>query len=259
MKDLEFLTTIQDVKALAKLVLGNDPKITGWEFLNKCCVEVNQYQLPHPFRWRLRMKVMYHGKPFIEDFILDDNFNGKITRHGPLESKYKTDLFKDDRDYRSFEVFMDHGLPVVKITWHFPDFPWEKSKNVYNYSSDPEHISEFEDKPVVFLNKDDIFRMIDSKAARATTFIEPKLVNGLPFWFDRGYILCRLSPHIAYDTQFWSPTNRKAELQDIEIGKEYPLYQLGDRADVSSDNLLSVKFDGTNFELIRPSQSSLIK
>ena len=143
MKDLEFLTTIQDVKALAKLVLGNDPKITGWEFLNKCCVEVNQYQLPHSFRWRLRMKVMYHGKPFIEDFILDDNFNGKITRHGPLESEYKTDLFKDDRDYRSFEVFMDHGLPVVKITWHFPDFPWEKSKDVYNYSSDPEHISDF--------------------------------------------------------------------------------------------------------------------
>lgn len=117
MKDLEFLTTIEDVKALAKLVLGNDPKITGWEFLNKCCVEVNQNQLPHPFRWRLRMKVMYHGKPLIEDFILDENFNGKITRHGPLKSKYKTDLFKDDRDYRSFEVFMNHELPVVKITF----------------------------------------------------------------------------------------------------------------------------------------------
>jgi hypothetical protein len=259
MKDLEFLTTIEDVKALAKLVLGNDPKITGLKFLDKCCVEVDQWQLPYPFIWRLRMEVEYNGKPFIEDFILNENFNGKITRHGPLKSKYETDLFKDDSDYRSFEVFMEHGLPVVKITWHFPDFPWEKSKNVYNYSSDPEHITEYEDKPVVFLNKDDIYRMIDSKSARKTTFVEPKLVNGLPFWTDRGNILCRLSPHISYDTQFWSPTSNEAELKDIAVGVEYPLYRLESDADISNDNLLSVKFDGTNFELIRPSQSNLIK
>jgi hypothetical protein len=49
-----------------------------------------------------------------------------------------------------------------------------------------------------------------------------------------------------------------SDFDEIEIGKEYPLYQLGDCADVSTSNLLSVTFDGENFHFVRPSESTLI-
>lgn len=257
MENLEFITTIEDVLAVAKVVLRNDPKILDWEFCKKCCVEVNTTKPPYKIKWRLLMKVKYkNGNTCNREFILDGNFNGKFETFEPLRNEYETKIIKDDREYRSFEIFMEQGFPVVKTTWHFPNSKWEDSKSVHKTGC----ITNFDDKPVVFLNKEMIYQMVGPET---TKVIEPKLVNGLPFWVDnREKIMFCLSPHISYDNHlwpFWSPIRGKHEIKELEPGKEYPLYKTGNSADFMTNNLLSVNFDGSNFELIRPSKSSLIK
>lgn len=273
-KELVIITSLEDVKKTAELVMNADPNITGWEFTGKVSVGWGKWGYNHNVRWILQVLVEYNNrKPVLLDYYFNDgDYQGSLSRCEP--SKNATYTIKDisrNCEYHSFELKSVNGIPEVKTTYYFHDYPWEKAKCVDRPMYCPDQVSSYFDKPVMFPHKEDI-QMIESYNTKQYRWFESKLVGRTPCWIsghpvssmDPDYIhWCYLLPHICYRTEHLLPLGAtkksKAPFGEIEIGKEYPLYQLGDCADVSTSNLLSVTFDGENFHFIRPSESTLIK
>lgn len=271
--DYEMITSLEDVKKVAELVLKSDPDIVGWEFTDKVHIGMCRYSFIHHVKWSLKVLVNYHGRTVVRSFIFrDGDYSGKLTRVAPDEDAvYKVNECKRDREYHSFEVATIDGIPVVKTIYHFPEYPWEKSESVRCHQFCHDQVVEFWDKPTVFLDKDDVLRMVQSHDVKNVISVEPRVFNGVPFWLlkhpliddelDGVIMYSALSPHIQYDWEHLTPigsSSDRLKFDEIEIGKEYPLYRLGNCADVSTDNLLSVTFDGEKFNFIRPSVSKLI-
>ena len=273
-KDLVIITSLEDVKKTAELVMKADPHITGWEFTDKVSIGWTKWGFFHNVTWAIQVWVEYnHHEPVLRDYIFHDgDYKGSLTRCAPHEDdKYIINPVFRDSEYHSFEVMSIDGVPTVKTTYYFHDYPWEKAKCVTRPEYCPDEVSSFYDKSVMFPNKECI-KMLESRHLKEYKHFEPKLVGGTPCWVtghpltsrDPTYIhFCFIEPHICYRTEHLLPIGayRKtlSDFDEIEIGKEYPLYQLGDCADVSTSNLISVTFDGENFHFVRPSESSLIK
>lgn len=272
-KQLEIITSLEDVKATAELVMKADSDITGWEFTDKVSIRWSKWGFFHNVVWQLQVWVKYnHDKPVLRDYIFcDGDYEGYLTRCAPHKNdKYFIDFISRDNEYHSFEVTSVDGIPTVKTIYYFHDYPWEKAKCVERPEYCPDEVSSFYDKPVMFPNKDCI-KMLESYHLKKYDHFEPKLVGGTPCWVaghplvrsDPDYIhYCFIKPHICYRTEHLLPIGayRKtlSDFEEIEIGKEYPLYSLGDCADVSTINLISVTFDGESFHYVRPSKSTLI-
>ena len=275
MKDLQILTSLEDVKKTAELLMKHDTQITGWEFNNnKVSIVWAKCGFPYNVLWEIQVWVEYnHHEPVLRDFVfLDGNYEGYLTRSAPYKNKiYAINSVSRDSEYHSFQVMSVDGVPMVKTTYYFHDYSWEKAKCVKRFEHLPDDkVSIYYDKPVMFPNKEFIQRL-ESYNLKKYEHFEPKLVYGSPCWVtghpltsdDPNYILyCRMKPHISYQTEHLLPIGcyeiSKAPIDEIEIGKEYPLYQLGDCADVSTSNLISVTFDGENVHFVRPSESNLI-
>lgn len=272
-KDLVIITSLEDVKKTAELVMKADPQITGWEFTDKVAVGWSKWGFNHNVVWVLQVLVEYNQhEPVLRDYYFHDgDYKGSLTRCEPSKTaKYIIKDISRDCEYHSFELKSVNGIPEVKTTYYFHNYPWEKARCVERHQYCPDQVSSFYDKPVMFPNKECI-KMLESRHLKEYKHFEPKLVGGTPCWVtghpltsrDPTYIhFCFMMPHICYRTEHLRPIGayRKtlSDFDEIEIGKEYPLYQLGDCADVSTSNLISVTFDGENFHFVRPSESTLI-
>ena len=272
-KNLVILTSLEDVKKTAELVMKADPDITGWKFTDKVSIGCSKYGFFHNVTWAIQVWVEYNNnRPVLRNYIFHDgDYEGFLTRCTPhKDDKYIINPVFHDNEYHSFEVMSIDSVPAVKTTYYFHDYPWEKAKCVEHPEYCPDRVSSFYDKPIMFPNKDCI-KMIETHYLKEYKHFEPKLVDGIPCWVaghpltsrDQDYIhFCYIMPHICYRTEHMLPIGAYRKtlscFDEIEIGKEYPLYRLGDYADVSTSNLISVTFDGEQFNYIRPGKSKLI-